>query len=144
MDWSRYSPPVPKENRSCTQQMVVIRGVEGALVLWDVKTHFSSFAELGCDAGTMACGCVSVWKGCMCTVNDALAEHLIFIQCFGLLSCWKTFSPNSYSAPSLLWFKLISSQLIHHKHGNQVQLGREALYAREAHHIPLSLLFPAE
>lgn len=123
--------------------MVVIRWVDGALVLWDVKTRLSPFAELGCDAGTMAWGCVLVLKGCMCTVNDVLAgldtSSSNLIQCFGLLSCWKTFSPSSHSAGPLPWLKLISSQLIHHKHGNQVQLGREALYAFEAHHIPLSL-----
>lgn len=57
---------------------------------------------------------------CLRTSWPDTSQPSNLIQCFAVLSCRKIFSPNIRSVFSLLWFKLISSQLIHHKHGNQV------------------------
>lgn len=48
------------------------------------------------------------------------SQSSYLVQCFALLSCRKTLSSNIHSVSFLLWLKLISFQLTHHKHGNQV------------------------
>lgn len=76
------------------------------------------------------------------------SQSSYLVQCFALLSCRKTSSSNIHSVSLLLWLKLISSQLIHHKHGNQVSssivVGKPSMHLKLIVFLSWSFFFPAE